>query len=374
MDKGVIILSSKTAVRQFCQTTLSGECSLSLANSWKSIDQMLLSFPACLLIIDFDFLQNVDPCFSSYLLKIKGLMRIIILMEKESIFMATRLIKMGVFDVLPFPCSNTHFLKIIKTALAENHSFYSSGSTKGSNLRHDIQKDELLFQKIAKSNYSILLLGESGTGKTYTAKKIVELSSRKNEKLISLNCSTIPESIAESELFGTEKGAFTGAESMPGKFEQAHRGTLFLDEVSELSLAVQAKLLKVLETGTFYRLGSTKEVKVDVRMLFATNRDLKQMVKEKKFRFDLYQRISVVQFCLPPLRTQLQKIDYFTDAFLGKSSKKLDAGAMAKLKSHAWEGNLRELQNCLLRASLLTETDVIAAEHIIFDSILLTVQ
>lgn len=373
MDKGVIILSSNSAVQQFCHSTLSGECSLSLADSWNSIDQMLISFPARLLIVDFDFLQSMDPFFSPHLIKIKYSMRIIILMEKESNFMTTRFIKMGIFDVLPFPCSNSHFLKIIKTALADAPLFLHTPSINAGNLIPNSQESLLLFQKIAKTNHSVLLLGDSGTGKTYTAKRIVELSSRKNEKFITLNCSAIPDSLAESELFGTERGAFTGAESMPGKFEQAHRGTLFLDEVSELSLPVQAKLLKVLETGTFYRLGSSKEVKVDVRFLFATNSDLKQMVMDKKFRFDLYQRISVVQFYLPPLRTQIDRLTYFSGIFLEGSGKTLDREAVSKLKNHTWEGNLRELQNCLVRACLLAETEIINEDHIVFDSIFLTV-
>jgi DNA-binding NtrC family response regulator len=370
VDDGVIIVSANYDVQHFCFAALSRMFSLSLADSWICCDSLLLSYPARLLIIDFDLLQSKEPAFLSCLLTSRQFLRVIILMGPESTFMTARLIKMGVFNVLPFPCSKTHLIQNIQHALRVPRGFTFS-ENKGT--LYSPGGNSTLFEKIAKTDYSVLLLGDSGTGKTYTAQKIVDLSSRKHEKFVRLNCSTIPETLAESELFGTEKGAFTGAENKPGKFEQAHNGTLFLDEVSDLSLSLQAKLLKIIETGSFYKLGSSREMKVNVRLLFATNSDLRKLVEEKKFRFDLYQRISMVQFYLPPLRTQIDKICYFTRAFLAGSGKTIEQEAVDKLKNHSWEGNLRELQNCLIRACVLAESDTISAEHIIFDSILITV-
>ena len=374
MDDGVIIVSANYDVQHFCFTALSRMCSLSFADSWICCDGLLLSCPASLLIIDFDLLQSKEPAFLSCLLKSKSFLRIIVLMAPESTFMAARLIKTGVFDVLPFPCSRAHFIQNIQRALRVPRKFSSADNITIRGALYSPDESCSLFEKIAKTDYSVLLLGDSGTGKTYTAQKIVDLSPRKHEKFVRLNCSTIPETLAESELFGTEKGAFTGAENKAGKFEQAHNGTLFLDEVSELSLSVQAKLLKIIETGTFYRLGSSREMKVNVRLLFATNSDLRKLVEDKKFRFDLYQRISMVQFYLPPLRTQIDKMSYFAQAFLSGSGKTIEQDAVDKLKNHSWEGNLRELQNCLIRACVLAESNTISADHIIFDSILLTVQ
>lgn len=280
--------------------------------------------------------------------------------------MAVRFMKMGIYDVIAFPCNKSFFLQNVKQALKQEEPFSVLKKDSISETMFLTEGNDCLFNKIAKTDCSVLLLGESGTGKTYNAQKIVEGSSRKLKRFISINCSTIPDSLAESELFGTERGAFTGAENTTGKFEQAHGGTLFLDEIGELSLSVQAKLLRVIETGSFFKLGSSKETRVDVRFIFATNSDLKTLVSEKKFRFDLYQRICIVPLYLLPLRSQIHKVPDYSAHFLAGTSKRISEEALHKLKGYSWEGNLRELQNCLKRAAILSETDIIHAEHIIF--------
>ncbi len=371
MNKGVIILSDNPDVHQFCASSLVNKALFKYADSWDTCLRILDHMNPDVLVIDFSLLHAEGAFLLPPLIRSKPFVKIVILMQSESTFLTVRLLKMGIYDVIPYPCARNHFFEVIQKVLLEEDVIAVPSGMENSQSSFSLLESCSLFRKVAKTDYSVLLLGDSGTGKTYHARQIVELSRRKNESFIWLNCSEIPDSIAESELFGTEKGAFTGADKNMGKFESAHRGTLFLDEVADLSLNVQAKLLKVIETGSFYRLGSSKETKVDVRLIFAANCDLKQRVAEKKFRFDLYQRISVVKFYLPPLKTQIDKLPYFASLFLTGSGKSISEDALQKLMNHSWEGNLRELQNCLVRATILSDSDTIYSKHIIFDSIIL---
>lgn len=222
---------------------------------------------------------------------------------------------------------------------------------------------------VSKSNATVLLRGESGTGKELFARAIHELSPRSKEPFVKVNCAALPESVLESELFGHEKGAFTGAiNSRKGRFELADRGTIFLDEIGEISASFQAKLLRVLQEGEFDRVGSTKTQRVDVRVVAATNRDLEQAVAEGSFRADLYYRISVIPLQLPALRERKSDIPVLANAFLGQFNKdnathlQLTQGAVDVLKSCYFPGNVRELQNCIYRTATLTRGDTIVAE------------
>ena len=222
---------------------------------------------------------------------------------------------------------------------------------------------------VAKSNATVLLRGESGTGKELFARAIHELSSRSNGPFVKVNCAALPESVLESELFGHEKGAFTGAiNSRKGRFELADRGTIFLDEIGEISGAFQAKLLRVLQEGEFDRVGSTRTLKVDVRVVAATNRDLEVAVSRCTFRADLYYRISVVPLLLPPLRDRKGDIPALADAFLKRFNKengrdvRLTEGALGVLKSCYFPGNVRELENCIYRTATLAKGPNIEAQ------------
>jgi DNA-binding NtrC family response regulator len=218
-------------------------------------------------------------------------------------------------------------------------------------------------QKVAATEATVLLLGESGTGKELFARAIHHISNRRDQPFIALNCAAIPESLVENELFGHEKGAFTGAGNRKvGKIELAQRGTLFLDEIGELPLASQAKLLRVLEERRFERVGGTQSIDVDVRIVVATNRDLADRIREKLFREDLYFRISAVPLTIPPLRERGDDIDILADHFLekftrelGKPPRTLGAEARCRLREYPWPGNVRELQNALERAVILAE-------------------
>jgi two-component system nitrogen regulation response regulator GlnG len=224
-----------------------------------------------------------------------------------------------------------------------------------------------LIGRVAASDASILIVGESGTGKELVAKAIHRYSDRLAKPFIAINCAAIPEALLESELFGYERGAFTGAERQKlGKFEEANGGTLFLDEVGDMGLSLQSKLLRVLQEGTFERLGSSKSIKVDVRIVAATNRNLENDIVRKAFREDLYYRLKVVTITLPPLRMRKEDIPLLAQHFMLKHSRDnrtesltLHPDALKKMSEYSWPGNIRELENVVKRAIILTKGNVI---------------
>jgi len=226
----------------------------------------------------------------------------------------------------------------------------------------------------ASPDTTILIEGESGTGKEGLAKYIHQFSSRSSKSFIQINCSAIPRELAESELFGHEKGAFTGAaQTKLGKFELANGGTLLLDEIAELSQELQAKLLRVLQDKKFYRVGGEKEVNVDVRVLAATNKNLEEEVSKGNFREDLFYRLNVVKIHMPPLRERKDDIPVLAYCFLKEFSVKLnkeitgiEPKALEELADYSWKGNIRELRNIMERAALLTEGDEIKEHHLNF--------
>ncbi len=229
-----------------------------------------------------------------------------------------------------------------------------------------------MIHRVVDSNATVLLRGESGTGKTLVAKALHYNSKRNDKPFIVVNCSALPETLLESELFGHEKGAFTGAtERKVGRFEQAEGGTLFLDEIGEISLTVQVKLLNVVQERTFQRLGSTKLLSCDVRLVAATNRDLEKAVRDKSFREDLYYRLNVFPVYMPALRERRTDIlllaEYFLEKYSeenNKSIKRISTPAIDMLIQYHWPGNVRELQNCMERAVLICDDDTIKGIHL----------
>jgi DNA-binding NtrC family response regulator len=235
-------------------------------------------------------------------------------------------------------------------------------------------------QRAAAADVTVLLEGESGTGKELFARALHAWSGRAQGPFIAINCAALPETLLESELFGYEKGAFTGASQRKlGRFELAHRGTLFLDEIGELAPSIQAKILRVLETREFERVGGTVTLHADVRVVAATNRQLRIEVAERRFREDLYFRLSVVPVTVPPLRDRGDDVALLARHFLertaldrGRRVPALDASAVAALAGYSWPGNVRELQNCLERTALLVDGDVISARHLHLHAIVLS--
>lgn len=220
-------------------------------------------------------------------------------------------------------------------------------------------------EQVADSRATVLITGESGTGKEVAARLIHELSPRAGEGYVAVSCAALPETLLESELFGYEKGAFTGAQgSKPGRFELANKGTLFLDEIGEIAPAIQVKLLRVLQEREYERLGATKPTRVDVRLITATNRDLQHAVDEGIFRLDLLYRLKVVEIHLPPLRDRIEDIKPLAEYFLTRSSsengRKINSvgeEALGLLQSYSWPGNIRELENTMERAVVLAGRD-----------------
>jgi transcriptional regulator with PAS, ATPase and Fis domain len=215
-----------------------------------------------------------------------------------------------------------------------------------------------LIMKVAPTDSTVLIMGESGTGKELVATSIFEHSQRKERPFVKLNCAAIPEELLESELFGHEKGAFTGATAFkPGKFDMANGGTIFLDEIGDMPLNLQAKILRVLQEKEFYRVGGSQTIKVDVRFLASTNKNLEKMVQEGGFREDLYYRLNVFTLHLPPLRERKEDIPVLVDHFLKKLAKPVETSSVAlqMLMAYSWPGNIRELKNVIESAAVITE-------------------
>jgi len=236
-----------------------------------------------------------------------------------------------------------------------------------------MQESFRLIKKVARSNCSVLLQGESGTGKELVARAIHYNGPRKEKTFVPVNCAAIPESLLESELFGYEKGAFTGAATRkPGKFEIASEGTVFLDEIADMSLPMQAKILRVVQEQSFERVGGTKSVKVDFRLITATNKDLEKAIAKGLFREDLYHRLNVVTIYLPPLRQRKEDVPLLANCFLkrynrvnGEKVKTISAEVLDLLVDYEWPGNVRELENVIERAVVLSNNDVILPEDIL---------
>ncbi|MCC6278019.1 MAG: sigma-54-dependent Fis family transcriptional regulator [Oligoflexia bacterium] len=229
---------------------------------------------------------------------------------------------------------------------------------------------------VAQSKATILIYGESGTGKELLAKYIHDRSPRSHRRFVAINCAAVPEGLLESELFGYERGAFTGAvQAKPGKFERANESTILLDEISEMPLGLQAKLLRVLQQEEVDRLGGKTPVKVNIRIIATTNRDLAAMVKDGKFREDLYYRINVIPLRIPSLRERQEDVITLAEHFLrvsailnGRNVNRLSPGAVVKLKQWKWPGNVRELENVVERAVLLCRGEEIRPDHIQVDA------
>ncbi len=296
----------------------------------------------------------------------------IILTSHNCIKTAVEAVKSGAFHYLLKPYKKEELLLDIKTAVdfiklkKENLALHKQ-IEKNYSFENIIGKSEPmqtvyeLIEKVADSDSTTLILGESGTGKELIAKTIHYNSPRKDMPFVPVNCGAIPEDLLESELFGHEKGSFTGAiAARIGRFEMAHKGTIFLDEIGDMSPALQVKILRVLQEREFERVGGAKTIKVDVRVIAATNQDLEQAMEEKKFRKDLYYRLNVIPIILPPLRERRDDIplliDHFLNLFIKKKKKQIDGistDAFNALINHDWPGNVRELENMMERLIIL---------------------
>lgn len=305
----------------------------------------------------------------------------ILLADHATVQKAVEAIKMGVSDYLSLPTDKDLLLSSIAKALClqdhdskqvgiikdEQHAFITASN----NMRHLIEVAE----RVAPSPATVLIEGESGTGKELLARHIHSCSDRNRYPFVAMNCAALPENLAESELFGYDKGAFTGAsKTRSGKFEQANQGTLLLDEISEMPLALQAKLLRVLQEKEVDHLGGGKPIKIDVRCIATSNQNLAQMVQAGAFRQDLYYRLRVIPLRIPPLRERKDDIPYLLAHFLkkyhsnnGEKTSEFDEACMDYMHQWHWPGNVRELENTVERALLINQGPIIKKTSLLLD-------
>jgi DNA-binding NtrC family response regulator len=323
--------------------------------------------PSCLLLdVQLPGLSGLD--LQQELAKGGIQIPIIFITGHGDIPMSVRAMKAGALEFLTKPVNDEDLLDAIQQAIARDHKARRQGNTGQSNFEEIVGTSAALkaaltkAEVVAPTESTVLILGETGTGKELIARAIHNIGSRSGHAFVKLNCAAIPSGLLESELFGHEKGAFTGAVAQRiGRFELADGGTLFLDEVGDIPLELQPKLLRVLQEQEFERLGSTRTQRVDVRMVAATNRNLEQMVRDKRFREDLYFRLNVFPIRIPPLRERAGDIrllvQHYVEKYAQRMNKRIETipeEAMAALCRYSWPGNIRELQNFIERAVILT--------------------
>ena len=307
---------------------------------------------------------------------------VIMLTGHGSIDTAIEAIREGAFDYVGKPCPLEELEVRIRRAvekqtLESRASLLERGLTPpdlGSSFvgaSPEFQRLAQLIDRVAAAESTVLITGETGTGKGMIAKLIHARSPRRSRPFVVVECGALQESLLQSELFGHERGAFTGADrEKPGLFEVAHRGTIFLDEIGEISQATQVNLLRVLDTSTFRHVGGTREIRVDVRVLAATNRELAEMVRQGRFREDLFYRLSTIALHMPPLRERRSDVELLARHFVASlnarfgTSKQLSESALAALGGYAWPGNVRELQHVVEAALVLCDGDAILPEHL----------
>lgn len=306
---------------------------------------------------------------------------IVMLTAYGTIERAVQAMQLGAFDFIPKPFTSDHLTVVINKALntvtlhrqvvtlrkeVENH--FQPALTNNQHMAAQLA----VAKQAAASPVTVLLLGETGTGKEVVARAIHRWSPRSSRPFVAVNCAAFPENLLENELFGHEKGAFTGAiKREPGKIEIAEGGTVFLDEIGDMPLTMQSHLLRVLNDRTFYRVGGTQEVRADVRFIAATNKNLQQAIRQGTFREDLYFRLAVITINLPPLRDRLDDLPALAEHFLTQPGKlglnrrcTLSDSALQRLHAYPWPGNIRELENVLTRALVLCPGDTIGPEHL----------
>ena len=315
-----------------------------------------------------------------FIKEINPITKIIMISGHANIPIAVKALKEGAFDFLEKPISTDTILAVLEKAIKEikkdlEYTFLKQELTKDIEIIGNsppIQKLKKQIEKVARTNAWVMIFGENGTGKELVARSIHFLSDRANKPFVDINCAALPDDLIEAELFGYEKGAFTGAMTRkPGKLEIADGGTLFLDEVTDMSLAAQAKLLRVLEEKEFTRLGSNQKIKVDIRVISATNKDLEKEIEEGRFRQDLAFRLAVVPIYVPPLRERGEDIILLAEHFLKKScienkipSVKLSEEVKKALLKYDWPGNVRELKNLMERLCIFASGEEITLEDL----------
>lgn len=331
-----------------------------------------------LILFDFNLCAHGDIVFLSTIFAAKNHLPVLVLVNEKHVLLAAQMLNQNEADMIVVPCGADYLGACIQHYSLRKRSFFSTHPVKSIELSSfvGVSSAALLLKRqimlASQNDMPLLLLGETGTGKSLAAKLIHELSSRKHAPFVQENTAAIQDTLIEGELFGSKAGAYTGAVNRIGLFERAGKGTLFLDEIGSISSSMQSKLLRVLETGEFRRVGDSQTKKAAVRIICATNSPLERWKDEGLFRKDLYYRITGMQLYIPPLAQRKEDILPLARFFLSRLSlksgtnKRLTSGAQQKLGEHIWPGNIRELQNCVERAFYLSKTSSILDEDITF--------
>ncbi|MBN2056386.1 sigma-54-dependent Fis family transcriptional regulator [bacterium] len=380
MRHDILIVEDNPSMLRMLQATLAGEgWSIDCASSGEDAISKLGDHEYQVVVTDLKLSGVKNGMEVMYAAKaIDPLSAVVIMTAFGTIELAVTAMKEGALDFITKPF-DTNLLILLITRAIEGRRLRTENILLREEFASRIGAPRILgksprfmevirqVQKVAAGETTVLLLGESGTGKELVARALHHLSDRCSGHFVAINCAAIPDNLLESELFGYERGAFTGAERKKiGKFEFADHGTLFLDEIGDLSLPLQAKLLRVLQEKEFERVGGTKTVNVDVRVIAASNKNMARLVNSRDFRDDLYYRLSVFPIVLPPLRDRMEDIPLLAEHFITRFAKelkrpgmKLSRDSIRKLQGYHWPGNIRELQNCIERAMILAAGQII---------------
>ncbi|MDP3112594.1 MAG: sigma-54 dependent transcriptional regulator [Thermodesulfovibrionales bacterium] len=377
----VLIVDDEEGIRESLSGILEDEgYDILTAKSGEEAIKMLGESSPDLVLLDI-WLTGMDGIQTLKEIKaIKPDVPVIMISGHGNIELAVKAAKMGAYDFLEKPLSLEKVVLVAKRALEKRtlemeNIVLKENLIKKWKLVGESQKIKEVKEQVemaARSNSRVLIFGESGTGKEVVARLLHEKSTRNEKPFIEVNCAAIPQELIESEMFGHEKGSFTGAfEKKNGKFELADKGTLYLDEIGDMSLQTQAKVLRVIETQEFQRVGGNKNITVDVRIIAATNKDLREEVKKGNFREDLYFRLNVIPLFIPPLRERKEDIPLLVEYFLealgaeyGKHAKKIIPETLESLKSYDWPGNVRELKNVIERLVIMTPSNTITSKNL----------
>lgn len=381
--KSILVVDDEVGARESLKMILKGDYQVFLAKDAEEAFRQIQHQTPDVILLDI-ILPDMDGL--RVLEKLKQTLPeqiVIMITATKTVKTAVEAMKLGAYDYVTKPFDVDELRLIINRALStralkeENQRLWMEvdrnfGFENIVGKSKEMKEIFKVVRQVADTRSTVLIMGESGTGKELIARAIHYHSPRKNHPFVTINCAAIPETLIESELFGHERGAFTNAiEKKLGRFEVAHQGTLFLDEIGELSMMTQAKILRFLEEREFNRVGGSKTIKVDVRLITATNKDLPQLVKKGQFREDLYYRINVVPILLPPLRERREDIPLLIDHFIKKFAEenKKDVKGVSKeslelLVNYEWPGNVRELENLIERIIALTPNEYIQADEL----------
>ena len=376
----IIIAESQKAIRKLILSSLEKSSHDLLKASDLTGLEILLQQQADLLILDYSLLTDKISIFLEDLSRSHPKLPVILTSFKDQIREEIASYK-GRLEHLTKPFSEEQILEHIDNLTTQTPEKPVEEPTKFFNIEllpsaktHPLMSKAIGFlRNVANSDITVLISGESGVGKEAFSRRIHQLSRRRHHHFVGINCASIPANLLESELFGAERGAYTGSlQRHIGKFELAQKGTLLLDEISEMDISLQSKLLRVLQEKEFYRIGGNEKVSLDVRIIATTNRDLRDWIKEKKFREDLYYRLNVINVKIPPLRERLEDIPVLATLIVDRMAKEhgnrrltLTSQAISQLQNYSWPGNIRELENILLRTFYMTPGKDIT--HIYFD-------